>query len=373
MATTTRPNDTNADDVATNADDIETNEGGRRRTSRIAQSLAGLVVIVALTTLAGVIYQAGASIRDNRNHPAPGELIDVGGHQLHLWCTGSGTPTVVLESGLGGFSHDWSHLQPDISTQTRVCSYDRVGYGWSDGTDAPLSSAEVATDLRALLAGAGEEGPFLVVGHSLGGLHVRSFAGQYPDEIAGIVLVDSSHENQARLLTMLDPLDDATLSGLRTCDRISPFGLPRLLGVHGQAIPDSLDVSPEIRQAWESRLNQTRFCATIIAELEAIEADINQPVPPAGLGGIPLIVLSSDTGASIEDGIDVDGVTEEDLAEATRVMAGLQRQLAALSTNSTHLVIQDAGHYIHWDDPEAVTSAINDVIETWRTTDRGQD
>lgn len=340
----------------------------KRRTvgQRLLRLLTGATAVVVVVALLGVIYQAGASARDERRHPSPGVLLDVGGRNLHLWCSGSGSPTVVLESGLGGFSHDWSHLQPVIADQTRVCSYDRAGYGWSDSSDEPRGSTKVATDLRALLAEAGEEGPFIIVGHSIGGLHARSFARQYPGEVGAVVLVDSSHENQGLRLTMLDPLDEATRSGLQTCDRLSPFGFLRLLGAHGGAIPDSLDISGDTRAAWQSRLNQTRFCATVLAELDAIEADITQPSPPADLGDIPLIVLSSGIGATIEDA--VDGVTEADLAEANRVMAELHSELAELSTNSTHRVIPDAGHYIHWDDPEAVTAAIGDAIDTWRAS-----
>lgn len=367
MAITTRLNNTETTVTETTEPDQE----GQTWTRRLLRLVAGLVAVVALTALAGVGYQAAASAIDDRSHPAPGVLVDVGGHRLHLWCTGSGSPTVILESGLGGFSHDWSHLQPDIAANTRVCSYDRAGYGWSDGTKTPLSSAEVATDLRALLAGAGEDGPFIVVGHSIGSLHARSFARQYPEEVAGIVLVDSSHENQALHLTMLDPLDDATRAGLRTCDRLSPFGIPRLLGAHDEAIPDSLDLSANTRAAWESRLNQTRFCATVLDELDAIEADISQPDPPASLGDLPLTVLSSGLGATIDDGVNIDGLTDHDLTEATRIMTDLHRELAALSTNSTHHVIVDAGHYIHWDDPVAVTDTIEDAIRTWQTDHPG--
>lgn len=121
-----------------------------------------------------------------------------------------------------------------------------------------------------------------------------------------------------------------------------------------------------LASCWWTPRTRTRRCG----DLEAIEADIAQPGPPAGLGDLPLTVLSSGTGASIEDGFDVDGVTEGDLAEATRVMAGLQRELAALSTNSTQHFIADAGHYVHWDDPDAVIDAIDDAIETWRATHR---
>lgn len=164
MTITIPPNDTDTGVTET----TDTERTGRRATSRVLRLLAGLMAAVALVALSGVTYQAAAATLDGRRHPAHGVLVDVGDHQLHLWCTGSGTPTVVLESGLGGFSHDWSHLR-----------------------------REVATDLQTLLAGAGEDGPFIIVGHSIGGLYARSFARHYPDEVAGIVLVDSSHENQA--------------------------------------------------------------------------------------------------------------------------------------------------------------------------------
>lgn len=341
--------------------------GGRPNTRRFLRLITGLVLVIAVLALVGATYQAAAASVDDRRHSAPGVLIDVGGHRLHLWCTGSGSPTVVLESGLGGFSHDWSHLQPTLETTTRVCSYDRAGYGWSDGTQTTSRSAEVATQLRALLAGAGELGPFLLVGHSIGGLHARTFARQYPDEVVGLVLVDSSHENQAPRLAMLDPLDDATRAGLETCDRLSLFGIPRLLGIHDEAIPDSLGLSAPTRAAWTTRLNQTRFCANVLKELDAIEIDLSQPGPPASLGDLPVVVLSSGRGAALDDGSEIGGVTEDDLDEATRIMADLHQELAALSTDSTHHVIPDAGHYIHWDAPTTVADAITDAIDRSRT------
>ena len=343
---------------------------GRRR-GRAARLLlrlgAGLVALLVTGAAAGAIYQAAASSIDDRDHPAPGVLVDVGGHRLHLWCSGTGAPTVVLESGLGGFSHDWSHLQPVVAAETRVCSYDRAGYGWSDGVDVPRSSTETAGALRDLLAAAGEEGPFVLVGHSIGGLHVRSFARLAPGEVAGMVLVDSSHENQATRLTMLDSLEDAQLGALATCRRLAPFGLPRLLGVHDQTVPDSLSVSAERRAAWSSRLYQTRFCNTVGDELRAAGIETGRREPPADLGSIPLIVLSSGDGPSIDDGPGVDGVTQADLDEATRIAAELQADLAALSTDSIHQIVPDAGHYIHWDRPTVTIDAIHHLVTAFRT------
>lgn len=343
---------------------VET-EPQARRTKLLLRICAGAVIIVVLTVAAGTIYQAAASWSDDRNHPAPGVLVDVGGHRLHLWCGGSGSPTVVLESGLGGFSHDWSHLQPDIATTTRVCSYDRAGYGWSDGVDQPRTSTETARDLHDLLSSAGENGPFILVGHSLGGLHVRRFARHFPDDVAGAVLIDSSHEQQAARLTMLAPLDDAQLAGLTLCRRLAPLGLPRLLGAHDDSIPDALSLPAEIEEAWTSRLYQSRFCATVQDEFTAIQAETTRPEPPAHLGDLPLVVLSSDRDLSV-DQEPVDGITEADLEEATRVGADLQAELAELSTNSTHRIVADSGHYIHWDQPAVVLDAIEQAIADWR-------
>ncbi len=337
----------------------------RRAARLLLRIVAGAIAVAGLAVAAGAVYQAAASSSDDRSHPAPGVLVDVGGHQLHLWCTGSGAPTVVLESGLGGFSHDWSHLQPDLATTTRVCSYDRAGYGWSDSVDEPKTSAETARDLHELLANAGERGPFVLVGHSLGGLHVRTFARLVPDDVASVVLIDSSHEQQTTRLAMLAPLDEAQLAGLTLCRRLTPLGLPRLLGAHDGSIPESLSIPAVVRGAWTSRLYQNRFCATVRDEFTAIQGETSRPDPPASLGDLPLIVLSSDRDLSVEQE-PVDGVTEADLDAATRVAAELQAELAALSTDSTHQVVAEAGHYIHWDQPAVVLDAIDDAITRWR-------
>ena len=137
-------------------------------------------------------YQTVRESLDARAYPPPGQLIDVGGHRLHLYCTGSGGPTVVLEPGGGASSSDVGWITPAVARDSRVCVYDRAGRGWSDPADGPQDGAHIAADLHTLLQRAKVPGPYVLAGHSFGGLYVQSFAAQFPDQVAGMVLLDST-------------------------------------------------------------------------------------------------------------------------------------------------------------------------------------
>src|SRR5688572_145377 len=142
------------------------------------------------------VAQTGSTVM--KPPPPPGKLVDVGGWRLHLNCTGSSKgsrPTVVLESGAGDFSFDWSLVQPGISRFTRVCSYDRAGNAWSDLGPRPRTMKQIAYELHTALMKTGSKGPYVLVGQSFGGLLMRTFAAQYRKEVAGMVLVDSTHED----------------------------------------------------------------------------------------------------------------------------------------------------------------------------------
>ena len=134
---------------------------------------------------------------DARAYPMPGRLIDVGGHRLHLNCTGSGSPTVVLEPGGGEMSSNLGWITPAVARTTRVCVYDRAGRGWSEPADTPQDGLQIATDLHTLLQRGGVPGPYVLAGHSFGGLYVLTFAARYPDEVAGMVLIDSTNPTPA--------------------------------------------------------------------------------------------------------------------------------------------------------------------------------
>src|SRR5215217_4378192 len=167
----------------------------RRIMRRIGMALLALVVVLLALAVAGAIYQAVATELAERAYPPPGEMVDVGGYTLHIHCVGQGSPTVLLDAGLGAFSAHWVRVQREVSDTTRVCAYDRAGMGWSEMGPQPRDAKQITGELHTLLSKAGIEGPYVLVGHSFGGLYMRTYAARYPDEVAGVALVDSSVES----------------------------------------------------------------------------------------------------------------------------------------------------------------------------------
>lgn len=161
----------------------------RRRLKQVGL-LIGIPAIIVLTI--GVTYQGIATPLERRDFPPPGHKIDVGGHQLHIYCTGEGVPTVILEAPATGFSAAWGWIQPSVAQQTRVCSYDRAGLGWSEAGDSPYNPSQVPLELKRLLEGAKIQGPIVAVGDSLGALFVQMYASTYPKNVIALVLIDSN-------------------------------------------------------------------------------------------------------------------------------------------------------------------------------------
>src|SRR5918997_5024228 len=164
----------------------------RRIIRRIGKALLVLVVVLLALAVAGATYQAIATQRATRAFPAPGEMVDVGGYSLHINCVGQGSPTVILDAGSGGFSAQWVRVQQEVSGTTRVCAYDRAGMGWSEMGPEPRDAKQITGELHTLLGKAGIEGPYVLVGHSYGGMYMQTYAARYPEEVAGLGLVDSS-------------------------------------------------------------------------------------------------------------------------------------------------------------------------------------
>jgi pimeloyl-ACP methyl ester carboxylesterase len=259
----------------------------------------------------------------------PGQLIDVGGHRLHLSCIGSGSPTVVLEPGAGGMSSDLGLVAPAIARDTRVCVYDRAGRGWSDPADTTQDADQIATDLDTLLRRAEVPGPYVLAGHSFGGLYTLTFAAHYPEQVAGMVLVDTTAPAAEPVTaTPGDAGVPALTSRLSMLASTSArLGLGRLLGVT------------------ESHLRST------IDEYLLANVLTGQAAALTDFGDKPLVVLTAGEGS-----------------DATWIQR--HEDLAGLSTNSVHRVIDGAAHatlITDERDSAATTRAVLDAVAAVRT------
>jgi pimeloyl-ACP methyl ester carboxylesterase len=310
--------------------------------------------LVASLTLTGAIYQRISNTRDRRAFPMPGELVDVGGYKMHIDCTGSGTPTVVLDSGLGDSFIVWRKLQPQIAQFTHVCSYDRAGIGYSDSSPRPRNSKVFAEELHSLLHNAAIAPPYVLIGHSMGGYDVRVFADSYRNEVTGMVLVDSSHpEQKKRLPPALNDLDASWLREQEFFEFTMPLGLPRLFGFCGN--------DREVR-ADDCNFHSLRES---VAELTSISESGAQTAETRSLGDMPLIVLSQDPDAPQYD-------LPEDLVRPTNeAWQKMQNELARLSTRSRQVIAKNSGHYIQLDRPDLVLDAVREVVNEVKTPQVG--
>jgi pimeloyl-ACP methyl ester carboxylesterase len=309
-----------------------------------------------------------ADTKDGR--AAPGRLVDAGGFRLHLHCSGAGAPSVVLEAALGGSSISWSLVQPALAQLTRVCSYDRAGFGWSDAGPLPRTAGRVADELRCALDRAGVPPPFVLVGHSFGGLVMRIFAARHPTDVVGLVLVDPAHpEDWVRPA----PKERIKIErGVRLCRSgatAARFGAARLvsglvtLGLFGVARGLAKIVSrgglsredegilaplwklpPDTRKPLRQFWTQEKFFTALGSQIASISASAAETLAaaPEGYGDLPLVTISS--------------------TEPGAYRLRQQDALARLSRRGRHVVAAQSGHWIPLDEPQAVIDAIAGVL-----------
>jgi pimeloyl-ACP methyl ester carboxylesterase len=332
---------------------------------RAAAWLLSLLVLQLTTLAAGAIYQSIASANDRRTFTMPGKLVDIGGYRLHIYCTGKhvdGQPTVVFEGGLGAPWLVWDLVQPGVAEHTRACSYDRAGYGWSDPGPQPRSARQMAGELHGLLEKAGETGPYLLVGHSLGGIIIRIYAAEYPEQVSGLLLVDARHEDFfTRMPTDYRRIDETNLRNAQVLQIITPFGITRLIGQNGALdgyerylapLPDASEAA-----AWALMIYNPQHWATAVSERQASPESYQQARDSNLAHGLPLTVLSAENGVAAWKSPDF-----EISAESRAIWMVLQREQAGLSTNSRWIIVPASGHYIHLDQPSAVIEAVLSML-----------
>jgi pimeloyl-ACP methyl ester carboxylesterase len=301
-------------------------------TKRTLIALCGVVVVAALT---GATYQRIATRQGMAANPAPGRLVDVGGHRLHIWCTGSGAPSVILETGLGGSSVDWGFVQPEVAAFTRVCSYDRAGMGYSDPGPSPRTTRRIARELAQLLDRTGISGPLVLVGASMGGFVVRVFASEYAQRVVGLVLVDASHEDQDIDVPRIAPF----------VPFLSSLGVLRLLGLSFGQAPASL--APSVRgfaRATSFRTAAYQAAADEILHLRESAAEVKATRRKLT---IPVVVVTAGRGADA-------------------VWRDLQRDQVGLSQQGSQVIAEQSGHVIAVGQPQAIVDAIRASVDKAR-------
>ena len=302
----------------------------RRRTIRILVALCSLIVVTALT---GATYQWIATRQDLAAAPPPGHLIDIGGHRLHLWCTGNGAPVVILDTGLGGSSADWGFVQPQVAQFTRVCSYDRAGMGYSDPGPSPRTARRIASELAELLDHSGIGKPVVLVGASIAGFDVRVFASDHPERAAGLVLVDASHEDQPHEVPHM----------ARFVPLLSTLGVFRLFDVSfGQRVES---LPPSVRQFAQATRFRAAGYQAAADELIHVQQSATEVRSSRRKLTIPVLVITGARGA------------DENWQR-------LQQDLASLSERGCLIVAQDSGHVVAIEQPTIVVEAIRKVVDT---------
>ncbi|HET9905857.1 MAG TPA: alpha/beta hydrolase [Anaerolineales bacterium] len=283
-----------------------------------------LIFVLAMT---GMIYQTAATESDQRKYPPPGVLVNVNGYKMHIYCIGQGSPTIILDHVGDGSSVDWALIQPKLAEHTRVCAYDRAGFGWSDSNPAPRTLEGQVNELHGLLQGANEHGPFILVGHSYGARVSRVYAAKYPDQVAGMVLMDAGIlADDPRYPAEMQSDFETENNMLRAARWLSPFGLVRLTKPLME-LP-TFDLPEEARTASASFSFSTRYFQSLIAQSHSMPTVLREEREVTSLGDIPLLVLVS---------------TEPD--DAThKVWKQANIEMAALSTNGSYRIVDGATH-----------------------------
>lgn len=307
--------------------------------------LVGVGVLVVGLIVAGFVYESTAEAADIQAYPPLGQLVDVGGYRLHIHCTGTGSPTVIIDAGWGDWSLAWSVVQAEVAKTTQVCTYDRAGMGYSEAGPLPRNAEQIVAELHTLLERANISGPYVMAGHSLGGLPVRVFTHNYPTEVAGVVLIDSMSPRQ-----MTQPPSEI---GSRTPSQSNGVSLPSLLARIGlvRVLAGPLgfvrDLPSEAKAAFTAFSVTPRSVQAWVDEGASLQESLAQADAVRTFGDLPLIVLTGTLGeqAGWQD---------------------WQVELLQLSSNSQQIVLENSGHNIQIDEPEAAVTAIVNMVSQVR-------
>lgn len=326
------------------------------RINRLPFKIAIALLAIALLCIAGFVYNSVAGERLARLHPVPGTFYRVDGRRMHMLCTGEGSPTVILESGIGDDWMIWQAVQPELSEVSRVCSYDRFGLGWSAPSSGQRDAVSVAAQLHTLLSIGHIGGPLLLVGHSGGGLYIRAFAAIYPNNVVGLVLVDAT---SAKLFQAIPgAMESASQRRTRHGEaRWRAFeeaiGWTRLTGGCGPDVPPPLNRFAVLDAAEECR---PTYETSSIGERDELQRSAEEVASLACCGTLPVLVISQDPNRSQP------GWGPQDMADRS-AWGDLQEQMKSLSPCSRRIIAKSSGHHVMIDRPEVIVRNVKALLQ----------
>jgi len=301
-------------------------------------------------------WGGGAVIKSNlmKRYQAPGQMIDVGGYQMHLFCTGQGNPTILLASGLDDISIFWSQVQPEVSKSSLVCFYDRAGLGWSETSPDPRTIENMVKELHTLVTNAKVNGPYVLVGHSFGGALIRLYAHDYPDDILGMGLVDAAPDDLFIRVPSWKNAINTKIGLYHTLVPMSSFGL---LAFTPGSIPNR-GIPADVLAQYRAIAVSTGYFQTGVLENEAFENNLAElRAENVNLGDLPLIVISR----GYWDLMPV--FSEIENQQAWQTWQDMQTELLLLSTNSKQIIATKSEHHIQLQQPELVIEAIREIVD----------
>jgi pimeloyl-ACP methyl ester carboxylesterase len=330
-----------------------------RWVKRIALIIGGLIVAAILV---GASYEQIMRWRAAREFPVQGRLVDIGGRHMQIDCRGSGAPTVVFESGLDTMgSLSWAAVHDTIAATTRACAYSRAGIMWSERRAGQFEPDGEARDLHALLVAAGERGPFVMVGHSLGGPYIMNFTRLFPQDVAGLVFVDASHPDQVgRMTQAAGKKMEAGKGMMKAASALSWTGIPRLVAAHSE----NSTVPVQAKLADNAYLS--RSLGSALQELDSLDATFAAAGQLRQLEDRPVVVLTA-TKPYPAATLKAMQMTTEQAQRIQAAWKDMHNDEASWSRHSRHELVPDATHYIQFDRPDVVIAAVREVVNDVRS------
>jgi pimeloyl-ACP methyl ester carboxylesterase len=318
------------------------------------------LTLLAVSISLFLAVAARARRRLKRQYPPIGQMVDIGGYRLHMHTEGQGSPTVILDAGAGGIGLGWELIRPSIAKVTRVVTYDRAGLGWSDPSPKPRRADVMAEELHTLLHNAKIEGKYILVGHSLGGPVLRQFAAKYPAEVAGLVMVDSAHEQQMKhfpeaMVKMANSMK-GMMGIMKLMGKLGIFALkPSLISIgdYGKLPSDLATQMQGVMASGDSHAE------ALIAETESVYAAQAQPV--STLGDLSLTVISH---GQLDANAVPPSLGPQVRDDYEAAWQKLQVEITSLSTRGRRIVAAMSGHNVIFDQPEIVIESILEMVES---------